>query len=102
MTEVAFRQDGDDEERRRLGDRLREARKYLGLKQEEVATYLKIPVSTTHTITGAIIGVGSVTRLRSIRWGLASRIIWAWIFTIPMAGLVGAACLAIARGLHAW
>ncbi len=43
MTEVAFRQDGDDEERRRLGDRLREARKYLGLKQEEVATYLKIP-----------------------------------------------------------
>jgi transcriptional regulator with XRE-family HTH domain len=43
MTEAAFRQDGDEEERRRLGDRLREARKYLGLKQEEVATYLKIP-----------------------------------------------------------
>lgn len=43
MTEAAVRQDGDDEERRRLGDRLREARRYLGLKQEEVATYLKIP-----------------------------------------------------------
>jgi transcriptional regulator with XRE-family HTH domain len=43
MTETAVRQDGDDEERRRLGDRLRDARKYLGLKQEEVATYLKIP-----------------------------------------------------------
>ena len=43
MTSVALRPDSDDEERRRLGDRLREARKYLGLKQEEVATYLKIP-----------------------------------------------------------
>ena len=43
MTQVALRQEGDEDERRRLGDRLREARKYLGLKQEEVATYLKIP-----------------------------------------------------------
>jgi transcriptional regulator with XRE-family HTH domain len=43
MTDFALRQDNDEEERRRLGDRLREARKYLGLKQEEVATYLKIP-----------------------------------------------------------
>jgi transcriptional regulator with XRE-family HTH domain len=43
MTELALRQESDEEERRRLGDRLREARKYLGLKQEEVATYLKIP-----------------------------------------------------------
>ncbi len=43
MTNLALRQDSDEEERRRLGDRLREARKYLGLKQEEVATYLKIP-----------------------------------------------------------
>jgi transcriptional regulator with XRE-family HTH domain len=43
MTDFALRQDSDEEERRRLGDRLREARKYLGLKQEEVATYLKIP-----------------------------------------------------------
>ena len=42
MTKVAFHQESDEEERRRLGDRLREARKYLGLKQEEVATYLKI------------------------------------------------------------
>jgi PiT family inorganic phosphate transporter len=66
------------------------------------ATHFKIPVSTTHTITGAIVGVGSVTKLRGIRWGVASRIVWAWIFTIPMAGLVGAACLAIARALHAW
>ena len=66
------------------------------------ATELKIPVSTTHTITGAIVGVGSVTKLRGIRWGLATRIVWAWIFTIPLSGLVGAACLAIARALNAW
>jgi inorganic phosphate transporter, PiT family len=66
------------------------------------ATHLKIPVSTTHTITGAIVGVGSVTKLRGIRWGLATRIVWAWIFTIPLAGLVGAGCLALARAFGAW
>lgn len=47
-----------------------------------------IPVSTTHTITGAIVGVGSVHRLTAVRWGVASRIVWAWILTIPGAGLV--------------
>jgi PiT family inorganic phosphate transporter len=66
------------------------------------ATFLKIPVSTTHTITGAIVGVGSVTKIRGIRWSLASRIVWAWIFTIPLAGLVGAGMLLLARSLHAW
>ncbi|HSD87636.1 MAG TPA: inorganic phosphate transporter [Kofleriaceae bacterium] len=66
------------------------------------ATELKIPVSTTHTITGAIVGVGSVTKLRGIRWGLATRIVWAWIFTIPAAGAVGAGTLYLARLLHAW
>jgi PiT family inorganic phosphate transporter len=55
-----------------------------------VATFFKIPVSTTHTITGAIIGVGSTTKPRSVRWGLASRIVWAWVFTIPAAAAVGA------------
>jgi PiT family inorganic phosphate transporter len=65
-------------------------------------TYQKIPVSTTHTITGAIIGVGSVTKLRGIRWGLAARIVWAWVLTIPMAGLVGAAALLVAQALGAW
>ncbi len=64
------------------------------------ATFMRIPVSTTHTITGAIVGVGSVTKLRGIRWGLASRIVWAWIFTIPMAGMVGAVAFLIARALH--
>jgi PiT family inorganic phosphate transporter len=66
------------------------------------ATHLKIPVSTTHTITGAIVGVGSVTKLRGIRWGMATRIVWAWIFTIPLAGLVGAGMLLVAQALHAW
>jgi inorganic phosphate transporter, PiT family len=66
------------------------------------ATALKIPVSTTHTITGAIVGVGSVTKLRGIRWGLATRIVWAWIFTIPAAGAVGALTMWLAHVLHAY
>jgi inorganic phosphate transporter, PiT family len=65
------------------------------------ATYLRIPVSTTHTITGAIIGVGSVTKARGIRWALATRIVWAWIFTIPAAAAVGALAVYLARTLGA-
>jgi PiT family inorganic phosphate transporter len=53
-----------------------------------IATALGIPVSTTHTITGAIVGVGSLTRTRAVRWGVAKSIVWAWILTIPAAGLV--------------
>jgi len=49
-----------------------------------------IPISTTHTITGAIVGVGAVRRLSSVRWGIAGRIVWAWIFTIPAAATVAA------------
>jgi inorganic phosphate transporter, PiT family len=65
------------------------------------ATYLRIPVSTTHTITGAIIGVGSVTKARGIRWAVATRIVWAWIFTIPAAASVGALAIYAARALGA-
>jgi PiT family inorganic phosphate transporter len=54
------------------------------------ATHLGIPVSTTHTITGAIMGVGSIRRLSAVRWGIAGRIIWAWILTIPMSALIAA------------
>jgi PiT family inorganic phosphate transporter len=61
------------------------------------ATMLKIPVSTTHTITGAIIGVGSVNTARGIRWAVATRIVYAWIFTIPAAGMVGAAGVIVAQ-----
>lgn len=49
-----------------------------------------IPVSTTHTITGAIVGVGSVTRLSAVRWGVAGKIVWAWILTIPLSAITAA------------
>lgn len=58
-----------------------------------------IPVSTTHTITGAIVGVGAVHRLSAVRWGIAGRIVWAWIFTIPASALVAAATYAIIHRL---
>jgi PiT family inorganic phosphate transporter len=54
------------------------------------ATWLGIPVSTTHTITGAIVGVGASRRVSAVRWNIASRIVFAWIVTLPAAGLVGA------------
>jgi len=50
-----------------------------------------IPVSTTHTITGAIVGVGTTQRLSAVRWGVASRIVWAWVLTIPASAAVAAA-----------
>ncbi len=53
-------------------------------------SYLGIPVSTTHTITGAIVGVGATRRLSAVRWGVAGRIVWAWVFTIPAAALLAA------------
>ncbi len=55
-----------------------------------LATGLGIPVSTTHTISGAIVGVGSTTRLSAVRWGVAGQMIWAWILTIPAAAFVAA------------
>jgi PiT family inorganic phosphate transporter len=54
------------------------------------ATHLGVPVSTTHTITGAIIGVGSIRRLSAVRWGVAGSIVWAWILTIPMSAFIAA------------
>lgn len=56
------------------------------------AAHFGIPVSTTHTITGAIVGVGSLRRLRSVRWNVAGRIVWAWILTIPASGLIAMFC----------
>jgi PiT family inorganic phosphate transporter len=55
-----------------------------------LATELGVPVSTTHTITGAIIGVGSVQKLSAVRWGVAGGIVWAWVFTIPCSAFVAA------------
>jgi PiT family inorganic phosphate transporter len=54
-----------------------------------LATYLGIPVSTTHVITGAISGVGAVRRLSAVRWGVTLNIVWAWVLTIPMSALIG-------------
>jgi PiT family inorganic phosphate transporter len=54
------------------------------------ATALGVPVSTTHTITGAIVGVGATRRLSAVRWGIAGRIVWAWILTIPASGFIAA------------
>ncbi len=53
------------------------------------ATELHLPVSTTHVTAGAIAGVGSIQRLKAVRWGVAANILWAWILTIPAAGIVG-------------
>jgi len=61
------------------------------------ATGLGIPVSTTHTITGAIIGVGAVTKLSAIRWGVAGRIVWAWILTIPCSAFMAALTWSLLR-----
>jgi PiT family inorganic phosphate transporter len=55
-----------------------------------LATHLGIPVSTTHTITGAIIGVGATRRISAVKWGVAGTILWAWILTIPLAAIVSA------------
>src|SRR5215210_1639464 len=55
-----------------------------------IASNLGIPVSTTHTITGAIIGVGSIKRLSAVRWGIAGRIVWAWVLTIPASAFIAA------------
>jgi inorganic phosphate transporter, PiT family len=59
--------------------------------------YFGIPVSTTHTITGSIIGVGLTKRLSAVRWGLTINIIWAWIITIPVSGLIAAAVFVVMK-----
>ncbi|MBP6160811.1 MAG: inorganic phosphate transporter [Giesbergeria sp.] len=65
-----------------------------------MATLMGIPVSTTHTITGAIVGVGSVQRASAVRWGVAGNIIWAWILTIPASAFVAAIAYWISLQLY--
>jgi len=62
------------------------------------ATWMGIPVSTTHTITGAIMGVGSIRRLSAGQWGVAGRIVWAWILTIPCAAIISSIAYLLAQG----
>lgn len=64
-----------------------------------LATALGIPVSTTHTITGAIVGVGSAQRASAVRWGVAGNIVWAWIFTIPASAFVAIVGYWVSLGL---
>ena len=62
-----------------------------------IATILGVGISTTHTITGAIVGVGSTRRLSAVRWGVAGQIVWAWILTIPASALIGSLTYYIVR-----
>ncbi|HEY9383138.1 MAG TPA: inorganic phosphate transporter [Gemmatimonadales bacterium] len=87
-----------------MGTRITKLRPFGGFCAETggagaifLATALGIPVSTTHTITGAIVGVGAATRLSAVRWGIAGRIVWAWIITIPMAGSIAALAYILLR-----
>lgn len=66
-----------------------------------MATHGGIPVSTTHTITGSIIGVGATTNPSAVKWGIAARIVYAWILTIPASALVAAACFYMIQALQA-
>jgi PiT family inorganic phosphate transporter len=78
-----------------MGSRITKLRPFGGFCAETaggisvlIATHLGVPVSTTHTITGAIVGVGAAQRLSAVRWGVATRIVWAWILTIPMSAAI--------------
>jgi PiT family inorganic phosphate transporter len=64
-----------------------------------LASAIGVPVSTTHTITGAIAGVGASTRLSAVRWNVAGRIVWAWVLTIPMAAVIAAVSYGLLRAL---
>jgi PiT family inorganic phosphate transporter len=66
-----------------------------------LATGLGVGISTTHTITGAIVGVGATKRLSAVRWGVAGQIVWAWVLTIPAAASIGAASYLLVRALGA-
>jgi PiT family inorganic phosphate transporter len=90
-----------------MGMKLTKLRPYGGACAETAAAVslftsaqLGVPVSTTHTITGAIVGVGTVQRFSAVRWGIATRVVWAWVLTIPMSGLVGAGCYALLAALR--
>jgi PiT family inorganic phosphate transporter len=80
-----------------MGTRITKLRPFGGFCAETggataifMASALGVPVSTTHTITGAIVGVGTANRLSAVRWGVAGRIVWAWVLTIPMAASIAA------------
>jgi len=90
-----------------MGQRITKIKPFEGFSAETagsitlfIATHFGIPVSTTHTITGAIIGVGARRGVSAVRWGVTRRIMWAWILTIPVSGLIGAFVYWILHMLH--
>jgi PiT family inorganic phosphate transporter len=87
-----------------MGTRITKLRPFGGFCAETgggiailIATHLGVPVSTTHTITGAIVGVGAAQRVSAVRWGVAGRIVWAWILTIPMSAAIAAVTYLVVR-----
>jgi len=93
---------------RTMGMRITELKPYGGFCAETggaftlfLATHMGVPVSTTHTITGAIVGVGWTRGASAVKWGIARRIVWAWLLTIPAAGLVSAAAYLATTLFHA-
>jgi PiT family inorganic phosphate transporter len=89
-----------------MGSRITKLRPFGGFCAETaggitvlLATSLGVPVSTTHTITGAIVGVGTAQRVSAVRWGIAGRIVWAWILTIPMSAAIAALAYLVLRHL---
>jgi PiT family inorganic phosphate transporter len=87
-----------------MGSRITKLRPFGGFCAETaggisilIASGLGVPVSTTHTITGAIVGVGAAQRLSAVRWGVATRIVWAWVLTIPMAAAIAAVAYLVLR-----
>jgi len=89
-----------------MGSRITKLKPVGGFSAETAAaaaiigvTFGGIPVSTTHTITGAIVGVGATRRLSAVKWGVAGRIVWAWVLTIPLAALISAVSFWLYRAL---
>jgi len=87
-----------------MGTRITKLRPFGGFCAETggagaifLASALGVPVSTTHTITGAIVGVGAATRMSAVRWGVAGKIVWAWIITIPMAASMAGLAYVVLR-----
>ena len=85
-----------------MGTRITKLRPFGGFCAETaggisilIASQLGVPVSTTHTITGAIVGVGAAQRVSAVRWGVATRIVWAWVLTIPMSAAIAAVCFLV-------
>ena len=92
-----------------VGSRITKLRPYGGACAETAAAIslfvtaeMGIPVSTTHTVTGAIIGVGSARRFSAVRWGVARNVVWAWILTIPFSGLIGGLSFLMIRQIGGW